>query len=371
MARSLVLRVAVLVASVIPAAAALGAACSPPSSEVDAGDLFGAFDRDAGPDAQVDGGARRRGKRDAGPADGGGPEGGPSAAASLDASAGVREPVQGSCAAEEGSPNRDLRRTLGRPPCRGAQVMEWRDAEGSPRYACVITPPGVEARAPLPLVLFFHGPLDDPSSVDKKTSLRKHASTYALSGDPAKTGFVVLAVQGRSIFGGKRGAVFDTDYTGPDNVDVAAVDFFASELDKRGLVDKRRVYTIGASRGGHMAATYAMLRADKIAAFATIASDAPRASWSCPGPPTPGMVVYRSCDGFFSCESVERWLRAREAANADTKWLRLGEANDEEPSCEVKNKCTPKKADAAHHRWPKGRETDILAFLSRHALGAR
>jgi len=234
----------------------------------------------------------------------------------------------------------------------------------------MMSPPGVETRAPLPLVIFFHDEQDDPSSVHKKTNLPKLAATYDLTGDRAHIGFVVLAPQGRHIRGGKRGSVFDTDYTGPDNVDVATVDHFVAELDKKGLVDRRRVYTLGASYGGHMAATYAMMRADKVAAFAAFAADAPHAAWSCAGPPPPALVMYRACDGFISCEAVERWLRARDAAQAETRWIRLGAAGEEEPSCAVKNKCSPKRAEGNHHRWPKGREGDILAFFARHALGA-
>jgi hypothetical protein len=119
-----------------------------------------------------------------------------------------------------------------------------------------------------------------------------------------------------------------------------------------------------------MAATYAMMRADRVAAFATFATDAPRAAWSCGGPPPPALVVYRACDGFFSCESVERWLRARDAAEAETAWLRLGAGNEEEPSCTTRNRCTPQRSEENHHRWPKGREADILSFFARHALGA-
>lgn len=348
----------------LAAAAASFAACSTPSSQLDGGDLMGVFSHDGGTDAghaSADAGRRRRKAKDAGRG------ASPPASAAPDAS--VRAPIEGVCVAPGGAPDRDISRVLGRPPCRGAHVVEWKDAEGSPRYACIVAPPGVETRAPLPLVIFFHDEQDDPSSVHKKTHLPKLAATYNLTGDPAHTGFIVLAPQGRRLKNGKRGSVFDTDYTGPDNVDAATVDHFVAELDKKGLVDHRRIYTLGASLGGHMAATYAMMRADRVAAFAAFATDAPRAVWSCPGPPPPALVLYRACDGFISCESVERWLRARDATSAETPYLRLGAGNDEEPSCAVKNKCTPKRAEGNHHRWPKGREGDILGFFARHALG--
>jgi poly(3-hydroxybutyrate) depolymerase len=363
-------RLAPLRLALVAAAALAGGASTPacrcvtPSAEIDGGDLMNVFAHDAGTDGAADAGAKRgRGKRR---------DGGVPVAAVTDAgapAASVRAPVEGVCVTPEGTPDHDIRRTIGRPACRGAQVLEWKDAEGAPRYACVVSPPGVETRAPLPLIVFFHDPEDDPSAVHKKTSLPKSGATFNLSGDPAHTGFVVLAPQGRHLHGGKRGSVFDSDYTGADNVDVATVDHFVAELDAKGLVDHRRVYTLGASYGGHMAATYAMMRPDRVAAFAAYATDAPIASWSCGGPPPPGLVLYRACDGFFSCESVERWLRLREAAGAETPWIRLGAGNEEEPSCATRNKCTPKRSEGNHHRWPKGREGDILAFFARHALG--
>jgi pimeloyl-ACP methyl ester carboxylesterase len=205
--------------------------------------------------------------------------------------------------------------------------------------------------------------------IDKRTAFRKLGGTFPLTGDPAHTGFIVLAVQGRALEGASPGGVFDPDYTGPENVDVAATDHFIDELDGRGLLDHRRIYTAGASYGGHMAATYAMMRADRIAAFAAFATDAPRAAWSCAGPPPPAIVLYRACDGFFACESVERWLRQRDAAGAETAWVRLGAGNEEEPNCALPKKCSDVKGAANHRRWPKGREDDILRFFARHSLG--
>ena len=363
---------AAVIALVAGAASGPAAGCSTPSSSVDAGEIYGVFDggtadaaRDAAPDA------RPR------------PAGSGSAAASAGASAAAaasaarpassetaRQPVSGTCVAAAGQPNRDIKRTLGRPACRDAQILEWRDAEGSPRYACLVAPRGADTRAPLPLVLWFHADDEDPTSVDKRTGLRRLGASLNLTGDPAHAGFLVLAVQGRSIFGGKRGRVFDTEYLAADNVDVATVDHFFDEIDKRGLVDKRRVFTLGAGSGGQMAATYAMLRADRVAAFAAYAPEAPTASWSCDASPPPGLVLYRSCDAVTPCEQVERWLRSRDGTSAETEWTRLGLVDEEEPSCALRNKCTKKKGQANHARWPKLREDDILAFFGRRALAA-
>jgi len=220
----------------------------------------------------------------------------------------------------------------------------------------------------LPVVVFFHGPDDDPSAIDKKTSLRKLSVTTNVTGDPAHSGLIVVAPQGRHLKGGRRGAIFETDYTGRDNVDVAMIDHFLDVLDARGWVDKGRVYAVGESFGGQMAATYAMMRPERVAAFAVYAADAPRGAWSCAGPPPPALVLYRACDSVISCTSVERWLRARDDALAETVSVRLGVANEVEPNCAANRKCTTVRGAYNHNRWPKAREPDLLAFFARHVL---
>jgi poly(3-hydroxybutyrate) depolymerase len=340
------------------AAGVPAAGCETPSASLDGGDLLGVFDRDAGARAAGSSSGRR-----APAASGSGPP-----ADAPPAPPRVRPSVAGSCVPTEGLPNRELRRTIGRPACREARILEWRDGEGSPRYGCVVAPRGVETRAPLPLLLFFHGPDDDPTAVDKRTGLRKLGSQFNLTGDPAHAGFIVLSVQGRAIFGGKRGSVFDTEHLASDNVDVAAVDHFYDELAGKGLVDKARVYAVGESTGGQMAATYAMLRADRVAAFAAYAPEPPRAGWSCPAAPPPGLVLYRACDTVVPCDAVERWLRSRDALAAETPWRRLGLVDEEEPNCTVRNRCSKKKGRANHARWPRQREPELLRFFAGHAL---
>jgi poly(3-hydroxybutyrate) depolymerase len=228
----------------------------------------------------------------------------------------------------------------------------------------------VETRAPLPVVIFFHAEDDNPTGVEKRTGLRKLGGQVNLTGDPAHAGFLVLAPQGRALQG-KPGSQFDTVATGPDNVDIAAVDHFLGELSSRGLVDRARVYALGMSAGGHMAATYAMVRADRVAAFATFAADAPPAAWACPGPPPPAMVLYRACDAVVPCESVERWLRARDAQSAETPYLRLGEDGRDEPHCALRRRCPEAKGRVHHNRWPRPRENDVLRFFAGHALAVQ
>ena len=352
-------------------AAGMGASgCDTPASHVDGGDLMGVFDRDA---AHADGGivAIGSGKAaDAGPADA-------NVDAARDAAVDappeedtkLRAPDPSGCVGVEGQPAASVRRTLGRPACRGGDVLEWRDPSGEPRYACVFSPNDADKRAPLPLVVFFHGEtpgLDDPGSIAKQTSLRAAADTFDLGGGPDHRGFVLLVVQGRAV--GKSGASYDVGYSGRDNLDRVTADHFVDVLDKRGLVDATRTYSAGFGRGGQMAIGYAMMRADRIAAFAVYAAPPPTIAWQCPGPPPPGTVIYRACDARTSCNDVESWIHSREAAGAETRSVRLGEDAHEEPNCAVSEKCTKKKGESTHERWPKGHEKEMLGFLSKHAL---
>ena len=335
-----------------------------PSSSVDGGDLLGAFERDAAaPDAANDAGRKVGSRKDK---DGGLVD---AAAAPVVVTTPIaRPPNEGSCVASDGQPDRDVKRTFGRPVCPGAEVLEWKDSWGAPRYACVIAPRGIETRAPVPLVIFFHDAGKSPSSVDKDTSLRKHAARFDLTGEAAHAGFVVLAPQGRGIRGNRDGAMFDVDYVAEDNVDVAATDHFVSVLTDRNVIDRRRIYAVGAGNGGAMATTYAMMRADRVAAFATYGSDQPRAAWSCAGPPPPAFVMYRACDRVTPCPSVERWLRARDGTGAETTSLRLDGVSGDEPNCAVEKKCTAIVGNANHRRWPKTREEDMLRFFARRTL---
>lgn len=334
-------------------------ACSSPSTSIDGGDLLGVYDKDAGPDAPGDAKS---------PKDGGKKE--PRNAAVPAGPTKERKPTSGTCLAKQGEADHDLRRTLGRPACRDEQIVEIRDSDGSPRYACLMAR-GAEARAPLPLIVLFHGPEGTPAQIAKRTNWKKLAAKFDMTGDPAHAGFVVLMPQGRLLRRDRTGAIFDSDFTGDGNVDVETVDKLVADLAKKGLVDAKRVYTVGESGGGKMAAMYAMLRSDKVAAFAVFGSEAPSVSWTCAdAPPPPALVMYRACDAVAPCDSVEDWIHAREKAKAETVAIRLGEGNQEELHCAMRNKCSKAKGTSNHERWPKGREEDILRFLAKHALSS-
>ena len=321
------------------------------SEQVDGGDLHGVFETGSAPSASSAPSA-------------------PPAAASGSAEPRIapreRAPLKGPCIAATGTPAELAKRTAGRPACRRARVLEHRDAGGTPRYGCVFEPTDVDARKPLPLVIFLHGENDTPTAVHKKTRLRARYRSLDLTGDPKHQGFVVLAPQARRIGGSLR---WDVDYTAADNVDGQTIDHYVDELIGEGLVDVRQIYAVGESRGGVMAALYAMLRPDRVAAYGVYGADAGKLAWTCEAPATPAAVLYRACDAVVPCADVEQWLLGRERAAAPTFALRLGAGKAQEPSCVLSDaRCRPNTGTANHQRWPKPREGEMLEYLGRYSL---
>jgi poly(3-hydroxybutyrate) depolymerase len=278
----------------------------------------------------------------------------------------VRPGIAEPCAEAGGSPVEADRRPAGRPACRRARVLEHREAGGAPRYACVSTPDNADERAPLPLVIFLHDEYDDPTAVSKKTRLRTLVDDFDLTGEPRRRGFVLLAPQARRIQGKLR---FASEHRARDNADVVAIDRFVDGLVAERLVDKRQIYAIGASAGGEMAALYAMLRADRVAAFGVYGAAPRDLRWSCSAEPPPAMAIYRSCDAVTPCADVEQWLSVRDRERGTTQPLRLGAANQTEPSCVTsRHLCSVKRGTADHARWPKERERELLEYLGRFHL---
>jgi len=339
------------------------AGCETPSSRTDGGELYGVFEHDASARASASGAV----------ASASAPRRVPDAGVSARPPDLRRKPVAGPCVRSTSpgpvggapSPAAKTERPAGRPTCRGGRVMEWRDVAGDPRYACVVEPEAVAQRAPLPLVIFFHGELDTAAAVVQKTRLRDRCSKTELGGDPEHRGFAILAPQARRMRGGLR---FDTAAATLENTDVQTVDHFLGELRHDGLVDTRRVYALGDGSGGRMAALYAMLHPELVAAFAMFGSDAAGLEWSCEVDPTPALVLYRACDSVVPCERVEQWLQQRREQQATTVGLRLDEGRAEEPACILGRRCSGQKAAANHSRWPKEREGDLLDFFGRYSL---
>ena len=278
-----------------------------------------------------------------------------------------RPPVTGPCVSPRKAlePRPESRRIAKRPACRGVRMFEWRDPSGLPRYACVF---GARKDTRLPLVLFFHGAYDRPTAVHKKTRLRKRQRAFDMTADPTRAGFVIMALQARR-YGNSQRLEFSTNKFKKSNVDVMSTDHFVDRLIDKGYVDRRQIYAVGHGTGGSMAAMYSMIRSDRVAAFATVASDASVWSWSCEEPQPPAFIAYRSCDTLASCKSVEAWLAWRAKEEATTMSLRLGADGRAAASCTTgRRRCKDAVGRANHLRWPKRPEKQMLEFLSRYRL---
>lgn len=176
----------------------------------------------------------------------------------------------------------------------------------------------------------------------------------------------MLAPQARRLKG-SQALVFDSEHVHESNADARAADRFVDELVAEGVVDERRVYAMGASRGGEMAALYAALRPDRVAAFAAFGADASHVRWSCEGGPPPAALVYRACDSVVPCRDVESWLEQLRASGGATFALRLGSAHKPETHCAVGD-CSERLGRSNHARWPAANEEELLTFLGRFSL---
>lgn len=330
------------------------------SSDVDGGDIRGVFDHTASASGSASGAPPASARASASS----------SASATPRIAARERAPIDESCIAEQGEPAPRHRRYGKRPACRRARVLEYRDEDRTPRYGCVFESSKIQQTKPLPLVVFLHGEFDDATALHKKTRLRALYHKLDLTGDPKHPGFVILSPQARKLEG-SHSLRWDHGYHSRKNIDVVTIDHFVDELLAAGLVDARQIYVIGDSGGGRMAALYAMLRPDRVAAFATYAADASTYRWTCEQAPMPAAIAYRACDAMVPCADVEQWLGARSEAHAPTFSLRLGSGKSKEPSCALsKSACREKKGKANHHRWPKHNERELLDYLGRYSLRA-
>jgi poly(3-hydroxybutyrate) depolymerase len=145
-------------------------------------------------------------------------------------------------------------------PLRGAELLSWDDPDGTPRRACVHVPAGATSQTPLPLLIFLGGSLFPGDPQTPYNTLEFLAGSADLTGDPARTGFTLLMIEGRDKrhhypFPDDTAWGFDHWYRNVDradpalNVDVATIDYFLGVVAERGIVDPRRVYLSGWSNG--------------------------------------------------------------------------------------------------------------------------
>ncbi len=284
---------------------------------------------------------------------------------------------------------------LGLCATRGGEVLTYTDAFGTPRTACLFTPNQATPQNPLPLVTFLGGSVfpGDPQTIIN--SLESLSNTGDLTGDPARSGFTLLVVEGRDKphfypVPDEHALGFDNWYRNFNrndpalNVDVETVDHFIAEVKSRRIVDARRQYMMGHSNGAAMAILYG-LNTPGIAATAIYSSPDPFIDIAapCTQPPfgnnlRPIMTIHNSCDVFGICDTGSVGFRERMAAAIPQLELRsiiidTSVTQQETAACNAQCSADSPLGVAApgvvfHLIWPQLWNDEYLTFLRERPL---
>lgn len=165
-------------------------------------------------------------------------------------------PMMGAMAAETPAPaaSSDPRPSDG---CSGGslqpgEMMASIDSAGGMRTYILFVPSGYDGKKPLPLVLDLHGLTSNASSQAQISGFRPQAETE---------GYVYLAPNGLDNMWSDRGA---------DSIDITFLRELLADVEARGCIDLRRVYSTGCSNGGSMTNLMMCSAEDIIAAVAPV-----------------------------------------------------------------------------------------------------
>jgi polyhydroxybutyrate depolymerase len=141
-------------------------------------------------------------------------------------------------------------------------------------------------KAPLPLVLAFHGGMGSGAAFAAKTGFNEIADQHAFA--VAYPNSLGLWDDGRPTTHLRQG---DLDF----------VDGLTEHLLRNPYIDRRRVYAVGASNGGMFVMRLACERCERFAAFATALACAPvqMTQKSAFGPPVPMLIMNGTRDLFM------------------------------------------------------------------------
>lgn len=303
----------------------------------------------------------------------------------------------------------------------GGRLMEpWNDADGTERYACVYEPKSQPENTRLPMVVYLHPSLYGAGTIHF-TNLLHYQNSTSLSAAPDKTGFIVLAPQGRKTthyypFPDNTGVGWDNWYRQlnaagdvkiggtvyRENVDAATIDHFIAKERATGKVDPDRIYLTGWSNGAAMAFLYALNRPN-IAAIAVYSALNPFGALEdqCVQTPVMGqpvdngkiqiinphaatMHVHNNCDALGICpngEQLSDQLTALGVTVNDVVVDSIGRqvqgcmgacgGNPEGDTHIVDNPLGYSLGLANHGRWPLTWTSTMLDFLRAHPLKNR
>ena len=276
-------------------------------------------------------------------------------------------------------------------PLLDGEMLDWADANGTPRTACVVVPAGAGTQSPLPMLVWLHpsGFTEDSILI---TNVGEKTATADVSGDPARPGFILLLPRGRETTHelpapDNTGWGWDNWYRDVDrdspglNVDVAAIDHFIEVVKQRGIVDDKRVYVSGWSNGANMAMLYGF-NTPGVAATAIYSGTTPYVDPSdpCPQQPfasnlRPLYLVQHDCDIGGACQAANQDLAQlnKLLPGIQTDHVIINEAQQDVAQCNAV--CGPDDpavnltlGSANHLQWPLLKTDELLDFLRDHPL---
>ncbi|MDB5985209.1 MAG: hypothetical protein JWR16_262 [Nevskia sp.] len=276
----------------------------------------------------------------------------------------------------------------------GGETLDYTDADGEPRKACAVIPPGATTKTPLPLVVWLHPSLIPIDAIDL-TNFLSAKNSADLSGDAARPGFILLMPAGRDTehfypFPDNVGLGWDNWYRNLDrssaqlNVDVETIDHFIDAVKSRGIVDTDRIYMSGWSNGASMALLYA-LNSPQIAAAAVYSAPAPYSDVDdpCAQSPfasvqTPIYDIHNACDIIGTCQTGSQFHQdlAQRYPKLQQQLVIVDALKNPTPDQSCVAACAsstiiPGEVSLGtlnHLIWPISRNDDMFTFLREHPL---
>ncbi len=308
-----------------------------------------------------------------------------------------------------------------KPDCGIGELLgPWKDGNGTDRYACLYKSRSAGAHIKLPLLVYLHPSLFQAKTITR-TNILDFQESHALSGDPNRPGFIVLAPQGRNTVHqypapDRNGTGWDNwyrqlnpsgdvkvgDTVYPENVDAATIDHFIAQQVAAGEVDADRIYVTGWSNGAAMALLYALNRPN-VAAVGVYSAPDPFGAFddACPqkpvaaapgsiaeipifNPRVPTMHLHNACDVAGICPNGEKLAADLRAAGVRVRDVIIDASGRRVSTCAASCGANPGAGlsilrnplgyflGLRHHgRWPEGRNRYLLDFMRRNSLNVR
>jgi len=272
----------------------------------------------------------------------------------------------------------------------GGEILDWSDANGTARHACLITPKGISASKPMPMLVWLHPTLIGQDSI-LATGLLDLVNSANLSGNTANPGFILLLPLGRDIQQFlpaplNTGVGWDHWYRNTDrsspylNVDFASIDHFIAVVKQRNIVDNSRVYVSGWSEGADMGAFYG-LNTLGIAATGVYSTTSPFNASGDPCPSAtfasnntrPFYLMARSCDIGGACPLEQQFLGDLKngvmqpslvsGVILDASTQAVSQCNAQ---CDAGTVAASALGQLEHITWPRQWNDNLLEFMSNN-----